>query len=154
MALANHFGTLWVNEVARNYLDQLNRPYTANDVEQIARLQIEHEQNLEQQTENGLLFCDTTLLVIKIWMENAYNYCPTWISDYIKNNTYAINLLTNIDLPWQPDPLREHPHLRQFFFDWYYRELTLANSPFVVISGIGAARLQSAIEAVKGLGLA
>jgi hypothetical protein len=31
-------------------------------------------------------------------------------------------LLCDIDLPWQYDPLREHPHKRQYLYDLYYNE--------------------------------
>ncbi|HRH35688.1 MAG TPA: ATP-binding protein, partial [Catalimonadaceae bacterium] len=58
--LAAHFETTWVPEVARTFLHTLNRPYNREDVERIARLQVEEEEKKEKEA-NEILFCDTTL---------------------------------------------------------------------------------------------
>ena len=62
-----------------------------------------------------MVFCDTDLLVIKIWSEHSFGYCPDWILRRIEQQQYDLVLLLNVDLPWEPDPLREHPHHRQYF---------------------------------------
>jgi hypothetical protein len=56
--------------------------------------------------------------------------------------------LCDIDLPWQYDPLREHPDERQFLFDLYYNELKSRKFPFKVVRGTGAVRLENAIRFV------
>ncbi|MDZ4203765.1 MAG: hypothetical protein U1C46_02995, partial [Bacteroidales bacterium] len=60
-----------------------------------------------------------------------------------------IYLLTDINMPWQDDPLREHPHIREHLFALYKSELGLRGFPFVVINGIGEERLKNAIRAVE-----
>lgn len=147
-ALAGHYKTSWVPEVARDYLEHLNLSYHAMDVEQIARLQLETEDKIATET-TGYLFCDTNLVVIKIWMLNAFGHCPDWILDSIKSRQYDIYLLTDIDLPWQPDPLREHPNERQFFMDWYRKELDDLGVRYHIISGIGIQRVEMAMDLLK-----
>jgi hypothetical protein len=56
--------------------------------------------------------------------------------------------LCDIDLPWQYDPLREHPDQRQYLFDLYYKELKNRNFPFDVVRGTGRDRLTNAIQII------
>ena len=67
----------------------------------------------------------------------------------IKLPVYDLHLLTNIDLPWEEDPQREHPTLRKYFFDVYKNELDSAGIDYRIISGIGKARLDNAISAIE-----
>ncbi len=147
-ALAENFETVWVPEIARSYLENLNRPYNQSDVEIIARLQIEEEDRMIT-TANQILFCDTTLLVIKVWMENAYGFCPAWILESIKSRHYDLFLLPDIDLEWQPDPLREHPNAREYFKELYIKELIDLQANYKIISGKGLARTLNGAKAVK-----
>ena len=55
-------------------------------------------------------------------------------------------LLCTPDLPWEPDPLRENGDRREYFFDWYKRELEELQAPYGIVSGTGEARLQCAIS--------
>lgn len=149
-SLAEHYSTLWAPERARTYLEEINRPYTEGDLLQIAQEQLALEDELAQRA-NRLLFCDTGMLVMKIWSEHAYGRCHPWILEQARTRSYAHHLLPNIDLPWQPDPQREHPHLRSFFFNWYQQELEKAGRSYTLISGQGKERLQQAIHAIDRL---
>lgn len=149
-SLAEHFGTNWVPEFARDYLKQRGPIYTAKDVEYIAQQQIKTEDEYAGKTKR-ILICDTNLFVIKIWMEHAYNFCPDWIIEAIETRHYDLHLLTGIDFPWEDDPLREHPHLREHFYDLYRNELINYNTNFVEITGAFQERLSSAIEEIQKL---
>jgi len=98
---------------------------------------------------NKIIFCDTDLTVIKIWSEHKFKRCPAWVLKNILQHPYDLYLLCDIDLPWKPDPLREHPHLRTYFFDWYKDELHSRNANFSIIAGQGNKRLKSAVDAVE-----
>jgi len=41
--LAEHYNTNWVPEFARKYLDEIDRPYTYDEILSIARKQFEYE---------------------------------------------------------------------------------------------------------------
>ena len=146
--LATHFNTLWVPEFARHYIADLHRPYSPVDLENIARGQLQFQQDAEAQNPE-ILFTDTELLVIKIWSENAFGSCPEWILNSLQNQRFDLYLLMNIDLPWEPDPQREHPHMRPYFFDLYKAELERLKFPYQVVSGSEEERFKAALEAVK-----
>ena len=148
--LAKHYSTVYVPEYARKYLEFLGRPYLYYDLKIIAQRQLLNE-NQKQRKANGYLFCDTELSVIKIWSEHRYKKCDPWIMKWLNKITYDIYLLCDIDLPWEADPQREHPHLRQYLLDKYKEELSGRNLPFVIISGNGEKRIQMAIEAVESI---
>ncbi|CAN5724642.1 hypothetical protein BH24BAC1_BH24BAC1_02440 [soil metagenome] len=148
--LAQHFHTVWVPEFARGYIGSLNRPYTLSDLEEIARGQLKAVEEALPRA-NRVLFCDTELLVIKIWSEYAFGTCPAWIRKDLARQPYDLYLLLNVDLPWEPDPQREHPELREFFYGWFKAELQQYGFPVVEISGRKEARLQRAVEAVEFL---
>jgi nicotinamide riboside kinase len=90
------------------------------------------------------------LLVIKIWAENAFGTCPDWVLAELNKPRYALTLLLAPDLPWAPDPLREHPDpaRRWHFYGLYKAELQRRGWPFVEISGLPPQRLAQAIAAV------
>ena len=66
--LARHFHAMWVPEFARVYIDHLDRDYTYDDILFIAKSQMESEAVAIDRTKD-FLFCDTELIVAKIWCE-------------------------------------------------------------------------------------
>lgn len=144
--LADHYQTVHVPEFARIHLLKSNGKYNYDDILEIARGQEASGQVLETLA-NKILISDTELLVTKIWCEVKYGKCHPWILNRLKQQKYGLYLLTDIDLPWEPDPLREHPHRRQELFDLYQKNLTDFGFNYTVISGSGAQRLQNAIRA-------
>ncbi len=146
--LAAYYKTVWVPEYAREYLDSLGHPYEKEDIALIARGQLAREAIREEKA-TSMLFCDTEMLVTKIWSEVKYKWCDPWILDALENHRYNLYLLCDIDLPWQYDPLREHPDQRQFLFDLYYRELSARKFPFAVVRGTGERRLKNAVETIE-----
>lgn len=133
--LAAHYGTSFAPEFAREYLAPSGPHYTPEDLEEIARGQLAAEADAAARAQNNLFFCDTDLLVIKIWAEHSFGSCPEWILRTIDAQQYDLTLLMGVDLPWEPDPLREHPHLRQHFYDLYRRELSERMANFAEVSG-------------------
>jgi NadR type nicotinamide-nucleotide adenylyltransferase len=145
--LAKHYDTVYVPEFSREYLSVINRPYDENDILEIAKGQIESEGRLEYLAKN-FLFCDTESIVNKIWSEHYYKRCHQWILDKIDEDRYDLYLLCNIDIPWEEDPLREHPGKREHFFNLYYDELKSRQFDFHVVNGLGEERLKNAIEII------
>ena len=146
--LAEHFGTSWVPEFAREYIDRLGRPYAEEDILEIAKGQLEREERQAARA-TDVLFCDTELTVTRIWSEVKYGRCHPWILEKIREHPYDLYLLCDIDLPWEDDPQREHPHLREHLFSLYRNELAGRGSPYEVVSGAGSERLENAIRAIR-----
>jgi NadR type nicotinamide-nucleotide adenylyltransferase len=147
-ALAMHYNSVFVPEFARDYIEKLERDYDFSDILVIAQGQLKQEQEFAGKA-SGFLFCDTELLVTRIWSWHRYGKTHEWIDNQINNKRYDLYLLCNIDLPWEYDPQREHPHLREYFFNWYHKELISLDVPFVIISGTAEERLFNAIKAIN-----
>jgi NadR type nicotinamide-nucleotide adenylyltransferase len=146
--LANHFNTVWVPEYSRTYLPTINRKYNLNDILLIAQEQLKQEQELILKA-NKFIFADTELIISKVWCEDVFNTCPDWISQNLVKHKYDLYLLTYHDLSWEEDVVRENPHRRQFFFDWYEKELKNIHANYVVIKGEGEVRLKNCIQAIE-----
>lgn len=145
--LAQHYNGGFVPEYAREYIDLLDRDYTQEDILVIAQNQLEREQEVLEKSRE-FLFADTELIVTKIWSLHKYGRCHPWIEAEIVNHTYDLYLLCDVDLPWQYDEQREHPHLRNFFFEWYKRALDEYGFPWYIVSGTGKERLENAITII------
>jgi NadR type nicotinamide-nucleotide adenylyltransferase len=145
--LADYYKTFWVAEYSREYMEQLNRPYTLEDILLISKKQLENEQELLMKS-NNLLFADTELINSKVWCEDKFEYCPEWISEKIEEKKYDLYLLTKPDLPWQPDPVRENPTRRDYFYNLYLKELQTRKFNYEIIAGEGDTRFNNAVKAV------
>jgi nicotinamide riboside kinase len=149
-ALKLYFEGIVVPEFAREYLSKKTDRYTFEDVEFIAREQLKREKSAFD-AQHEFLFCDTDLLVIRIWMEHVFGKCPQWIIEESLGKQYDFTLLMNIDLPWEDDPLREHPHQRELLFQKYLDALKISGRPFAVVSGNGEDRIKNAIQLIQKL---
>jgi NadR type nicotinamide-nucleotide adenylyltransferase len=146
--LAGHFGTVWVPEFARGFLEKLGRPYQEADLLEIAKGQVASEDECAKKN-TGPLFLDTSLEVVKIWSEVVFGRCHPLIKEHLHNRLPDLYLLCRPDLPWEPDPLRENPGDRQVLFDLYLHELTGLGVHFIEINGMGKERIEKAIANVN-----
>jgi len=150
--LAACYQTSWVPEFAREYLIKLGREYRFEDIVEIAKGQLTKEREQEEEVNeknNGMIFCDTDLLVTRIWSEFKYGRCDPWILEQLRIHRYDLYLLCDIDLPWMEDPLREHPDKRKELFSLYKAGLEAMPVKWAVVSGQGDTRLSNAIDIVN-----
>lgn len=136
--LAKRYNGLLVPEYAREYMEQLSRPYTIADVEHIARQQIAqlstfHSQLSTKET-TDLVFFDTELIITKVWFEHKYGFCPDWLVDALHKYPMDVYLLCYPDLPWIPDPVRENPDIRLELFNRYEAEVQALGIPYYIIT--------------------
>lgn len=146
--LAFHYDTEWVPEYARFYLDRLDGEYQKHDLKAIAEGQLSWEDEKAEYA-NKYLICDTNLIVIKIWSEHKYGETDAWIEEQLNEREYDFYLLNNIDIPWTPDPQREHPKLRKHFFEVYKKYLEDNKLPYAKVSGIEGERKKCAVDAIE-----
>ncbi|MDT3403107.1 ATP-binding protein [Mucilaginibacter terrae] len=145
--LANHYQTVWVPEFARGYCEQLTGDCTWQDEVNMFHGQLALEAEYVPKA-NKLLFCDTTFITIKIWSDEMFGKAPQEVLDMLPKHTYDLYLLLNIDLPWEDDPLRNFPTMREHFMEVWHNELQALNANYTIISGTGQARYQAAVKAV------
>lgn len=144
-ALNEHLAYPWVPEYARSYLAALDRSYEKEDIVRIGREQWQLQQNMRKLSQAPYLICDTGFLVLKVWMEYQYGEVDPWIEQqFIQTPAYHY-LLCKPDIPWETDPLREHPQQREELFQLYLKALQDYNKPYTIIEGADfAKRLQRA----------
>lgn len=149
LGLAKHFNDPFVPEYGRKYLEIKGRNYQEADLLEITKgmLKMEDEKSSEAKR---FLFCDTDLIMMKVWYEVKYGKCHPFVLDKLSQKPYDYYLLCSPDLPWEADPLRENPNIREELFERYQQELEAYGFDYSVISG-KESRLDNAIEVVEGI---
>lgn len=146
-ALARHYQTHWVSEYARYYCADMQGPCTLADEENMFYGQLALEDAVLSLAQKDFIFCDTTILTVKIWSDASLGETPPVVLKTLKERHYDLYLLMDIDLPWQDDPLRSFPGQRERFMKIWQEELSAINAQCILISGIED-RLTNAISAV------
>lgn len=146
-ALAKHYHVPWVPEYARYYCAALTADCTLQDEINMFHGQIALEESVLAITETEFLICDTTFLTVKIWSDEILGETPSIVLDALRTRTYDFYVLLDIDLPWQEDPLRDFPHMREHFMSIWHKELNALNANYVVVNGIEN-RIPNAINAI------
>jgi nicotinamide riboside kinase len=137
-----------VTEYARQFLSSGGGVHTVNDLVRLAHHQIESENLARRSLSNGII-CDTDMLVFKIWCLEKFNRVPNDLSALCKHHRYDLTLLCKPDMPWQPDPFREHPLDRDRLFYRYLAEAENLKTNFKIIEGQGEQRTRLAIKIVE-----
>ena len=145
--LAKHYHTIWVPEYAREYCEKLTEPPTWQDEINMFHGQLALERELLPKA-NKLLICDTTFITIKIWSEQLFGRSPVEVDEELKHHHYDFYILLDIDMPWEDDPLRDFPDMREHFMEVWHKELKALNANYKLISGLGDIRYQNAIAAI------
>jgi NadR type nicotinamide-nucleotide adenylyltransferase len=143
--LSESLFTPHVREYAREYLASLDRAYNKSDLSQIAKGQIDLEEDIVCQTPSYLI-CDTDLLTIKIWSEYKFGSCDLEIINLLMANLPDLYLLASPDFPWEDDSQRESPDNRDRLFSIYKAEIIKLGIPYVILSGSESKRLERAME--------
>ena len=150
-ALANYFRIPYIPEIARNYIEKLNRKYTYNDVEIIAKKQIRQVDELSKQ-KIPYIFVDTWLLNTKVWFEEVFGTTPSWLTTTILETRVDLFLVCDIDLPWIYDPVRENGgEQRKILHYKYIENIKQFNFKFEIVSGKNELRFKNALEILKFL---
>ncbi|MGV3631458.1 MAG: AAA family ATPase [Bacteroidota bacterium] len=131
--LAKQFNCAWVPEYAREFLENLDRPYTYDDLENIARKQLELVENCGNS--GDFCFVDTELIIMKVWSEFKYHTCCDFILENVSRQNIDFYLLCYPDIPWEDDPLRENPNDREALFAIYELELMRLKKKYVIVRG-------------------
>ncbi len=152
--LAKHFKTAWVPEFARDYLQQkwnkTAQICDVNDMLPIAYGQTKLE-NESLSIANEYLFCDTNLLVTKVFSEVYYGFCDPLLDKAAREHEYDLFFLTDIDVPWKKDDLRDKPDGRSSSFSIFKQTLIDNKKPFIRLSGDKKLRLNKAIAIIEDL---
>jgi NadR type nicotinamide-nucleotide adenylyltransferase len=149
--LAERHGAEWVPEAARQYAERVARPLVAADVEPIA---LEHIAMADAAAARArargrrLLVLDTDLLSTVIYARHYYGGVTRWIEDADLLRRADLYLLCDVDVPWEPDGVRDRPTDRAAMFAAFARGLEQRRASVVVVRGSWADRTASALATV------
>ena len=95
------------------------------------------------------LVCDTDALTTATYAQLYLGYVPEVLQQLAALRTYHHTLLCLPDLPWQPDGIRLFGSQRQAHFELLVKGLQTLNRSYSLVSGLGEARLASALFQLK-----
>jgi NadR type nicotinamide-nucleotide adenylyltransferase len=145
-ALAKHFDAPFCPEFAREYIENLKDKYNYQDVEQIAKKQIELLEELKN-SESPIVFVDTWLIITKIWFDVVFHTVPLFVEEEIKNTKIHLFLVCDTDLPWIPDNVRENGgENRLKLQNRYIEEIEKYGFNYKIVSGENNTRLKNAVQ--------
>ncbi len=155
--LAEYYETEWVPEFARDYLqekwEENQHICTADDMMPIAygQMALENEKIAEAKK---YLFCDTNLMVTKVFSEVYYGFCDPLLNEAALKHDYDLFFLTDIDVPWEKDDIRDKAEGRETVFSVFKQTLIDNKKPFITLSGDKETRLAKAVAIINNLTLA
>lgn len=145
--LAAKYNAAFVPEFARKYLtekiESTQQNCTFDDILPIAKGQMQSEQEAEQ-TPANIIFYDTNPLLTAAYSECHYHKIPEELEIEIPALSYDLYLLTEPDIPWEADTIRQHQNQRQDEFRAFKKFLKKRNLPYARIKGSETERLDSA----------
>ncbi len=149
--LAGYLRVPFIPEFAREYIEKLPRRYTYQDVENIARKQVE-QLNAMRKTTHPFIISDTWLIITKIWFEVVFNRLPSWLDGEIEKTPVDLFLVCDTDLPWKPDPVRENGgKQREILQKKYMETIEKFGFSYRVVLGKEGQRFNNALQYVQQL---
>ncbi|MFL6675025.1 MAG: AAA family ATPase [Massilia sp.] len=148
-ALAARYGTLWVPEYLREFVDAHGRTPYEQDQYHIALVQMEREDAAAARARR-FLFCDTTPLMTGLYSRVYWNRVDDRLAALAQARGYALTLVAAPDGPWVPDGLmRESEEVRRKVHRMVLQALDERGIAFVQVEGTLSQRLRQ-VEALLG----
>jgi NadR type nicotinamide-nucleotide adenylyltransferase len=150
-ALAEFYDAAVSREYSREFVETSGRSPRAEDVDEIARGQIELENEAVRRADDVVIL-DTDLLSTIVYSRHYYGDCPGWIDRTFSNRVGDIYLLAGVDVPWSEDGLhRDRGDFRSELQELFLNELRGRNLEYIELQGPHEARLRAARTAVDRL---
>jgi NadR type nicotinamide-nucleotide adenylyltransferase len=134
-ALAAHYGTLWVPEYLREFVETEGRVPDEGDQHGIARTQMERE-DAAVANASRFLFCDTTPLMTALYSRWYWGRVDARLALLERRHDYACTIVTAPDSPWEADGLqRESEAVRQTIHEQVLQMLDERNIDYLLVTG-------------------
>lgn len=151
-AVAENFEAQWFPEFAREYLTKRQGSY---DFDDIAKIGIKQEETRRLKEKAGIKIYDTEAIVLYIWSTFKYGKCSEKVEALMENQQFEHYFLCNPkDIPWEEDPLREHPQQREELFELYLSQLEKLKVDFTILEGPLENRVEKAMNIIEEITLA
>ncbi len=147
--LATHYGTVWVPEYLREFVDTHGRMPAAQDQIVIARTQVARERAALPRARR-FLFCDTTPLMTAVYSRHYFGGIDAALEQLVRACHYDHTLVCASDIPWEPDGQREPLHECAVIAGLLFEELERRAIAYTLVAGDAASRLSKAEQALGG----
>ena len=153
--LAEYFNTEYIPEFARDYLqekwDLKKEACSKEDLLVIVKEQVNLENKLSSKA-NKVLLLDTNIITTLNWSITHFDgYCDPWIIKQAELLQYDHYLITNIDIPWVKDDLRDRPNEREDMLSSLINQHDIRDLKYSIISGDKDERKSQSIDIIKNL---
>jgi nicotinamide riboside kinase len=151
--LQQRFGGVRVDEYVRRFIELNPRDTCLADIPDIARGQLQREDEARAQ-QPSLLILDTHLLSNILWSQTLFADCPGWLETELLARHYDLHLLLSPEqVDWTDDGQRCQPDLdeRLAFYQSKQNWLENHHQRFLIIQGNWAERQLQAFAAVEQL---
>jgi len=140
----------WVGEWLRHWCEAAGR--TPQPHEQAAIAEQQHRLIDEAAAGHDVVVCDTTALMTAVYSDMLFDDRSLVAYAVAQQRRCDLTLLTALDIDWVPDGLqRDGPQVRTPV-DNRVRALLMAHQlPWALVAGQGAARVETALDAVAPL---
>lgn len=152
--VATHFGVQYVPEFVRRYAEQKGAPVEAVDHWPIAHGQVaEQDAALARAVaaSHPLLVLDTDLVSHVTYCHHYTGGCDAGIEQLARARVADHYLLLNIDVPWQPDGVRDRGDRREEVHGAFIDTLERFGAPYTLVSGSWDERLATALRVIDDL---
>jgi nicotinamide riboside kinase len=149
-ALSGYFGEPWSAEFVRGYVADLDRPLCEDDLEPIARGQLQLEDSSADKAKR-LVLHDTNLLSSILYANAYFHKTLDWVNEAFLGRDYALYLLClDEGIPWEKDgPQRDSPAARERLQETFKTSLEDMGLPFITLGGAPELRFGLAVKAVE-----
>lgn len=150
-ALSGYYGEPWTTEYVRQYVDEVQRELTVEDLEPIAHGQIKIEDAGAEKAKR-LVLHDTNLFSSILYANHYFDTVLDWVNDAFLTRDYSLYLLCMPDIPWVADEgQREGPEVRDRLHQLFKSTLDKLDLPYVEIRGNETQRFSTAIQAIDAV---
>ena len=150
-ALGAHYGTAWVPEYGREYCETLP-DLSAHEWRTEEFIAIAREQNRREdraaRSAGPVLICDTDAFATGIWHERYLGGRSTDVESLACGRRYAHAFVTDVDIPFVQDGLRDGESIRTSMHDLFIERLRQAGRPFTVVRGSIGDRVEAAVVSI------
>ena len=154
-ALAQSLQTVWVPEYGRTYSEGKFEcgEYSRWDTEEfvhIASTQCAMEDELAKRA-NKVLICDTNAFATCLWHERYMECWSEEVEAIGRGRKYDLYLLTDIDIAFTQDGMRDGESIRDWMHHRFVSELEKRRLPYALLSGPRETRMRSALQLIGEL---
>lgn len=148
-ALSGYYGEPWTAEYVRQYVQNLDRELTREDLDPIAEGQLAAEDHALELA-NRLILHDTNLLSSILYANHYFGEQLDWANECFLSRDYALYLLCSPEgIEWQADPgQRESAAARAELQEIFKDSLRRLDLPYVELTGNQETRFGEAVLAI------